>query len=351
MVIPTTAVFAALATAVTLGVLAWVLRPVWKGRRGAWIGGVLLLSVATMALYRLVGTPAALDLPPPQPHASALAAAGSPQSLEQAVAQLRAELERNPAQPEGWALLARSLGAMGDHDGAREAYAFAIQLAPDEPVLLVEAAEARAMNDPQRRFDEQAVSWLRHAVELQPGHQRGTWFLGVAQRQAQQPAEAAKTWESLLASVDEATARSLRVQIDEARADAGLPPLATAAAPAAGPASANALTVKVSLDPALAGQLPDDATVFVMARAVDGPPMPVAAERHALRDLPLELVLDDSDSPMPTLKLSEMQEVVVLARISASGSANRGEGDLESAPVRVALPASGPIELVIVPAQ
>ena len=60
-----------------------------------------------------------------------------------------------------------------------------------------------------------------------------------------------------------------------------------------------------------------------------------------------EVVLDDADSPMPTLRLSEMQEVVVLARVSASGSANRGEGDVESAPVRVTLPANGPIELVI----
>ena len=380
MVISTTALFAALATVITVGVLAWVLRPVWHDRKGAWAIGVLLLAVATLALYRLVGTPAALELAQ-QPHAaSPLAAAGTPQSLEEAVAQLRTELERNPAQPEGWALLARSLTAMGDQESARDAYAFAVQLAPDQPALLVEAAESRAMADPQRRFDEQAVTWLRHALELEPGHQRGTWFLGVAQRQARQPVEAALTWESLLGQVDEATANSLRVQINEARAEAGLPPLpAATAATAAGAtaagataaagttaagatgaaaagttaaagaesASANALTVRVSLDPAVAGKLPDEATVFVMARPVDGPPMPVAAERHAVRDLPLQVLLDDADSPMPTLKLSEMQEVVLLARVSASGSANRGDGDLESAPVRVTLPASGPIELVI----
>ena len=372
MVISTTALFAALATVVTVGVLAWVLRPVWRDRKGAWAIGVLLLAVATLALYRLVGTPAALELAQ-QPHAaSPLAAAGTPQSLEEAVAQLRAELERNPAQPEGWALLARSLTAMGDQESARDAYAFAVQLAPDQPALLVEAAESRAMADPQRRFDEQAVTWLRRALELEPGHQRGTWFLGVAQRQARQPVEAALTWESLLGQVDEATANSLRVQINEARAEAGLPPLPAATAGATGTApasttvtdgktpaaagaaaagtksaSANALTVRVSLDPAVAGKLPDEATVFVMARPVDGPPMPVAAERHAVRDLPLQVLLDDADSPMPTLKLSEMQEVVLLARVSASGSANRSDGDLESAPVRVTLPASGPIELVI----
>ena len=367
MVIPTTAMFAALASVVVVAVLGWVLRPAARGHRGAWIGAVLLLAVATLGLYRLVGTPAALEQVP-APHAAPLAAAGTAQSLEEAIAQLRAELERNPNQPEGWALLARSLTATGDLASARDAYELAVKLAPDEPALLVDAAEARAMADPQRLFDAQAVTWLGRALELEPGHQRGTWFLGVSQRQARQPAEAARTWESLLDKVDPATAQSLRVQIDQARSDAGLPPLpplppaSPGAASAAGSAtagantgdgtapaatSANALTVKVALDPALSAQLPADATVFVMARPVEGPPMPVAAQRHRVRDLPLQVVLDDADSTMPTLKLSEMQEVVVQARVSASGSANRGEGDLESAAVRVTLPAQGPIELVI----
>ena len=75
--------------------------------------------------------------------------------------------------------------------------------------------------------------------------------------------------------------------------------------------------------------------------------MPVAVERHRLQDLPLEVLLDDGDSPMPTLKLSALEEVEVLARISAGGSADRDENDLESAPVRVRLPLEGAVELVI----
>ena len=172
MVIPTTAMFAALASVVVVAVLGWVLRPAARGHRGAWIGAVLLLAVATLGLYRLVGTPAALEQVP-VPHAAPLAAAGTAQSLEEAIAQLRAELERNPNQPDGWALLARSLTATGDLASARDAYELAVKLAPDEPALLVDAAEARAMADPQRLFDAQAVTWLGRALELEPGHQRG----------------------------------------------------------------------------------------------------------------------------------------------------------------------------------
>src|SRR5690606_21486308 len=165
------------------------------------------------------------------------------------------------------------------------------------------------------------------------------WFLGVWQRQEGQSAEAAETWEPLLVQVDAATAKTLRVQIDAARKDAGLPPLP--AAPTGDAASTNALTVKVSLDPDFAARvrLRGDASVFGIARIPDGPPMPVAAEKHSLQDLPLTVTLDDADSPMSTQKLSSLKEVEVFARLSSSGEATRQDGDIDSKPVRVELPA------------
>lgn len=342
-----TPVFAAIAAVLCLGMLTWVLWPLWRRVGLPLAGSVLALTLMTFALYQWVGTPEALRS----------AEVDNPQNLDEAIARLQAELERNPNQPEGWALLGRSQATLGRPAEAREAYARAVALAPDEPALLVDAAEARALADPQRRFDEQAVTWLQHALAVQPGQPRATWFLGVWQRQSGSPAEAAATWETLLGSVDEATARSLRTQIDEARADAGQAPLAAAPSAAAPPvapvagddAGTHALQVRVVLDPEVAARtrLPGTATVFVIARQPGGPPMPVAAERHRLQDLPLQTVLDDADAAMPTLKLSQLDEVEVLARVSAGGGVERSEDDLESPPVRVKLPASGPLELVI----
>ena len=109
------------------------------------------------------------------------------------------------------------------------------------------------------------------------------------------------------------------------------------------------LRIRVALDPDFAARVRLDpaAVVFVIARAPDGPPMPVAAQRHTVADLPLDIVLGDADSPMPTQPLSALQEVEVLARISSSGSATPQDGDLSSAPVRVQLPAADPVELRI----
>jgi cytochrome c-type biogenesis protein CcmH len=152
----------------------------------------------------------------------------------------------------------------------------------------------------------------------------------------------------LLTQVDARTAASLRPQINAARAAADMPPLQVTEETTPGQA-ASSLIVHVSLDPGLAaGQtFGSDASVFVIARIPDGPPMPVAVERHSLRDLPLQLTLDDADSPMPTQKLSTLKQVELVARISISGNATRQEGDLESKPVRVTLPAQAPVELVI----
>jgi len=314
--------------------LAYVLRPLWRTRRVAGIAVIAGLTLATAMTYLAIGTPAALDS----------AQREMPRTLEDAIAKLEGELQRDPNQVEGWRLLGRAYIAQGNSAKAADALAHAIKLVPDDPDLLAEAAETRALATPERRFDAQGVAMLRHAIELQPMHQRSRWFLGIAQRQASQPAEAASTWEPLLAVVDAAAAAPLRAQIDAARAEAGLPPLPAAAVSAAAPAQGG-LKVKVTVAPELVAKIPPNASLFVIARQSGGPPMPVAVEKLAATDFPREVVLDDGDSPMPTMKLSQLDTVDVLARISASGNAMPQSGDLEAK----AKPSdkSGVVELVI----
>ena len=338
---------------------ALVAAPLRRGSPRTWLAVMAVVPVLSLGLYQLLGTPAALDPAARAPLAADADAQVDPAQFAEAVAQLRAELERNPEQPEGWVLLARSMSVQGDHAAAHEAYGKALALVPDEPALMVEVAQSGAQAHPQNRFDDAAVALLERALALQPGNQRARWFLGVSQRQRGLDAEAAATWETLLPQVDAATASSLRPQIAQAREAAGLPPLdaSTTAAPVASTAgrtaaasatpAAGGLRVRISLAPGLAGQVDGDATVFVMARHPDGPPMPVAAERHPVSALPLEIVLDDGDSSMPTQTLSQLDAAVVSARISASGTVERNAADLESAPVRVALPSTDLVELVI----
>lgn len=326
-----TAGFIAAGLVLAVLTLVYVLRPLWRTRRVAGLSAVIGLVLATGLMYVAIGTPAALDSSQRE----------MPKTLEEAIAKLEAELKRDPNQVEGWRLLGRAYVAQGQPGKAADALGRALKLMPDDPDLLTETAEMRALAAPQRQFDTQGVTMLQQAIGIQPMHQRARWFLGIAQRQAKQPAEAARTWEPLLSVVDVAAAAPLRAQIDAARAEAGLPPLPK---PEAAPSSGG-LQVQVSLSPALAAKVPANATVFVIARQPGGPPMPVAAEKLVAKDFPLEVTLDDNDSPMPTLKLSELDRVEVLARVSASGNAMPQAGDLEATAKTSAN--TGRVELVI----
>lgn len=322
-------VVAGLAAAVAAMVVLWPLRR--SGRRGPFLAAVIAMGVAGVALYMLVGTPQAADV----------AREEGPASLQQGVRELEQALQREPQRADGWALLGRSELALGNTEKADQAFARAVALAPDEVPLLVEAAQARAQTDPAKRFDDVALQWLRHAQQLEPASERAGWLIGIAQRQRGQDAEAAATWEALLPRLEPAAATALREQIAIAREKAGMPAATPgAAAPSVG------LDIEVTLDPA-GKTLAAGTQVFVIARMPGGPPMPVAVEKHPATALPLRIRLDDGDSPMPTATLSSLKEVEVFARLSASGTASRQEGDVDSKPVRVTFPHKGTIKLVL----
>ncbi|MDZ7826005.1 MAG: hypothetical protein U5R48_08335 [Gammaproteobacteria bacterium] len=104
---------------------------------------------------------------------------------------------------------------------------------------------------------------------------------------------------------------------------------AEAQEPAASEPTATGASVRVlvELDPEL--QAPEGATLFVFARAVDGPPMPLAAARLDAGDLPRLVTLDDSMAMMPGRSLSAADRVRIVARIASGDGVRARSGDLE----------------------
>ena len=98
--------------------------------------------------------------------------------------------------------------------------------------------------------------------------------------------------------------------------------------------------------PALAAKAAPGDTVFIFARAAEGPRMPLAILKRQVGDLPMSFTLDDSMAMTPQFKLSSFPSIVVGARVSKSGNATPQSGDLEglSAPLNSA---GAGLELVI----
>jgi len=101
---------------------------------------------------------------------------------------------------------------------------------------------------------------------------------------------------------------------------------------------------KVALSPEMAGKVAPNDVVFILARATEGPKMPLAVIRKQVKDLPVEFTLDDSMAMQPQLKLSGFDKVMVVARVSKSGSPVAQSGDLEG---RVAVVKPGTRSLYI----
>jgi len=137
--------------------------------------------------------------------------------------------------------------------------------------------------------------------------------------------------------------RKLKVEVTDFQA---LPSIASASdKPTAN--SASAIRLEIDLDPSLAAKVAIEDSLFIYAKALSGPPMPLAAVRKKAIDLPLSITLDDSMAMMPQMKLSNFKQVKVGARISKSGNAIAQDGDFYAEVQPVTVGQEGVIKILI----
>ncbi len=280
----------------------------------------------------LAGWPMAAGPQGPAAPASAVEHAQNLQRIEAMVDKLAARMKESPDDAEGWSMLARSYAVLGRHAEAVPAYERAVALREGDPQLLADYADALAMRNNGDLAGE-PLRLIERALKIDPRHLKALSLAGTAAFDRKDYASAVRHWSAILEAAPPGSDYVAQVQasIDEARQLGGLPaaPAATSPAPqAAAQRAAAAVSGTVSLAPALAAQAAPDDTVFVFARAADGPRMPLAILRKQVRDLPFEFTLDDSLSMSPAARLSGAARVVVGARISKSGQAVPSPGDL-----------------------
>ncbi|WP_430389362.1 tetratricopeptide repeat protein [Dyella sp. 20L07] len=281
------------------------------------------LPLAAVGLYLAVGTPVALNGVP---------RADKGMNIDQAVDELKAHLAQQPDDLQGWMLLAQTYSVMHRAADAREAYDHALRIDANNSVAMVGWAEADSLLREDHRIEGRALELLERAVKLDPQSQRGLWLLGISQFQHDRYTEAATTWRQLqpLLDPDSSVAKAVTEQIAVAQARAGNSGKTTPETPASSTeAQGPALQVQVTLSPTLKEKLAPGDTLFVYARAEQGPPMPLAVAKLDAAALPATITLTDAMGMTPQFKLSSTPRVFVGARISKSGQAIAQAGDLE----------------------
>ena len=263
----------------------------------------------------------------------------SPIRTEEGLQELASELEDNP-DPNGWYRLASSYIEMKRYEEGAKAYEELLKLVPDEAQLWANYADVYAMAHGKTLQGPEVAKMLETALDLEPDNITALALSGSVGMERGDYVVALTNWQKLygLLPAGSRDADSFKVSIERARgllaAQPGgkeklakLPFDPSTQQVAANPAAA--ITGKVTLSPSLLSKASPNDTVFILARAAQGPKMPLAVFRKQVKDLPMEFTLDDTMAMRPELKLSGFDQVVVVARVSKSGTPMAQPGDLE----------------------
>jgi cytochrome c-type biogenesis protein CcmH len=312
----------------------------------------LCVPVFAFAAYTYLGNFEAMS-----PLARAGAAEGEVTQAEitAMVDTLAQRMKEKPDDPVGWTMLANAYSALQRFPEADAAYKKATALSPNNAQLLADHADVLAMIQGRSAAGE-PLKLIERALAIEPNNLKALALAGSAAFERKDFPAALGYWGKARKLAPEGEfASSLDASIAEIKQAApgavamvmgGMPVAPSVAASSPAVTSSAAITGTVSLAPALLVRAAPTDTVFIFARAAEGPRMPLAIVKKQVSDLPFTFQLDDSTAMSPQMKLSNFADVVVGARISKSGQATPTAGDLtgQSAPLKTG---SSAVTLVI----
>jgi cytochrome c-type biogenesis protein CcmH len=304
-----------------------------RRRHGIAIALALILPALAVGLYALLGTPAALVSQTERTQQAAL-------EMDALVAKLAQKMEQNPDDPQGWAMLGRSYKALGRWDEAERAFVRIPQPVLEKDAgLLADLAEVVAQQTGS--FAGRPRELLARALRLDANAAQALLLSGIDAFDSKRYAVAIEYWQRLLKVIEPGSENAQMIEAGIARARERLGQKVGAgetADPAMNAPSRDTKTLaktavsgRVELAPALRAKAAPGDTVFIFARAVNGPRMPLAVKRVTVADLPFDFSLDDSLAMQPGHGISSVAELRIEARVSKSGQAIPGPGDLTGA--------------------
>ncbi|HDS1769407.1 c-type cytochrome biogenesis protein CcmI [Pseudomonas putida] len=255
--------------------------------------------------------------------------AEAPKSMEEMTTRLERVVQAQPDSAEAMYFLGRAYMAEQRPADAARTFERAVALAGRQPELLGQWAQALyfAAN---KQWSPQLQALTDEALKADPNEVTSLGLRGIAAFEGERYQEAIDYWKRLLAQLPEGDTSRAALQggIDRAAERLGGVPAQAEPAPVAA-----RLKVRVELADALKDKVKPDDTVFIFARASNGPPMPLAAKRVTVAQLPIEVELSDADAMMPQMKLSQFAEVQLVARVSRAGQPTQGEWIGRGAPL------------------
>lgn len=289
---------------------------------------LLLIPAITVGTYFALGAPEHLNVKGPgvqPPHAGG----GKPASMEELVTRLEQKVAANPQDAESQFMLGRVYASLGRFAEAAEALEGMRSLVDDHPAVLVALADALSMQN-NGKVAGKPYDLVRQALDKDPDNVTALWIAGKGAMEQADYQNAIYYWRQAEAGLGDepkmlAEMQRLIAELLQAAKAAGT----TLDDPGSMLAAAPGIQLNVTLSPELQSKLTGDELLFIFAKAVAGPPMPLAAIRRSAAELPLTLVLDDK-AMLQGGKLTDHEQLKIAARITRSGQPAASSGDLQS---------------------
>jgi len=319
-----------------------------------WVPGVVFLVFATVALYWSVGAFQEVSnwqqtlQRYPEIHKKLFEendARPNEQELQDLMLGLRTHLANQPNDAEGWVLYSRLGRVFKDKELALDAIQKAVDVAPENSEIELEYIELK-MKIGDEYSQATAPLMLKNFLQRYPDNYDAWSMYGFMALQQENFAGAVERWQKMLSLVDPKSEKAMMLSnsIDYAKKQLAQQQAATAEIQAKEGDSeqqlnTNQASTEAQASPAVVGaayqvnitvasqvNYPKNSTLFVYAQAVNGPAMPIAAVKLPVNEFPVKVVLSDANAMMQGIKLSDHEQFIIKARISADGTVNKTNG-------------------------
>jgi len=294
--------------------------------QGRWVVAVILIFVPLFSVltYLSLGEPDALkkaEIKQIQSNES--------QDINSVITALAQRLKQNPDNAQDWVLLGRSFKYIEQYRLAANSFEKAYVLLGDQPELMLQYADSLAMAN-GGKLAGKSTELIFKALDKEPDNVTGLWLAGMAKAETGDFTQAIRYWrklETLLPPESDSYKQVQNIISTVQAQNGGVKEVENTVATTKDAEPEISIDVQVSLKDGLKARVNPGDTVFIYAKALTGPPMPLAIVRKKVSDLPISVTLNDAMAMMPAMKLSNFKQVKVMARVSKSGTAMPQKGD------------------------
>lgn len=235
---------------------------------------------------------------------------------------LRTKLDKEGDDAVAWMLLGRVWMTLGMLEESVESFERALKLMPERTPLLISYSQALIMLGGDYNLAKAGQS-VAKVLMKEPDNIDAVSLMALIAQELGDNEQAIASWQLLASSLaaDDPRLAVVAERLAELTSQA-------AAMDESVVASERSITLTLSIADKLATDFPE-ASLFVFARAIGGPPLPLAAKRLPVQAGVITINLSTADAMQPGWDLTQSEQIEVVARIAISGTVERSAQDIE----------------------